>query len=177
MLVDGDACGHRPRHPARRGPEAGGTVGRSGSTRPRSSPLTPEHPTIYATGMVDLRAKKMIDLVEGNAAADLRRWCAEPAPGLASATFGWSPPTWPRATGPGSSPHLDHATRVADPFHVVRVGNRCVDKVRRRVQNDTLGHRGRKHDPLYPDPQAPLEGDGTPRRTWPRPTAAGTAPR
>jgi hypothetical protein len=38
---------------------------------------------------------------------------------------------------------------VADPFHVVRVANRCVDKVRRRVQNETLGHRGRKHDPLY----------------------------
>jgi transposase len=38
---------------------------------------------------------------------------------------------------------------VADPFHVVRVGNRCLDKVRRRVQNETLGHRGRKADPLY----------------------------
>ena len=35
------------------------------------------------------------------------------------------------------------------PFHVVRVANRCVDKVRRRVQNETLGHRGRKDDPLY----------------------------
>ena len=32
---------------------------------------------------------------------------------------------------------------------MVRVANRCVDKVRRRVQNETLGHRGRKHDPLY----------------------------
>src|SRR5439155_12457878 len=27
--------------------------------------------------------------------------------------------------------------------------NRCLDTVRRRVQNETLGHRGRKHDPLY----------------------------
>jgi transposase len=49
----------------------------------------------------------------------------------------------------GLSPHLDHAKRVADPFHVVRVGNRCLDKVRRGVQQNTLGHRGRKHDPLY----------------------------
>ena len=31
----------------------------------------------------------------------------------------------------------------------MRVGNRCVDQVRRRVQNETLGHRGRKADPLY----------------------------
>src|SRR3954453_21423993 len=35
------------------------------------------------------------------------------------------------------------------PFHVVRAANRCVDQVRRRVQNEQLGHRGRKHDPLY----------------------------
>ena len=39
--------------------------------------------------------------------------------------------------------------RVADPFCVVRVANRCLDKVRRRVQQETLGHRGRKGDPLY----------------------------
>jgi len=31
----------------------------------------------------------------------------------------------------------------------VRAANRCVDKVRRRVQNETLRHRGRKADPLY----------------------------
>jgi transposase len=49
----------------------------------------------------------------------------------------------------GLAGRLDHATRVADPFHVVRVGNRCLDAVRRRVQNETMGHRGRKHDPLY----------------------------
>jgi transposase len=49
----------------------------------------------------------------------------------------------------GLSPHLDHARRVADPFHVVRVANRCLDTVRRRVHNETTGHRGRRDDPLY----------------------------
>ncbi|MFZ0217709.1 MAG: transposase [Candidatus Dormiibacterota bacterium] len=48
----------------------------------------------------------------------------------------------------GLSPALDHAIRVADPFHVVRVGNRVVDDVRRRVQQEELDHRGRKGDPL-----------------------------
>ena len=38
---------------------------------------------------------------------------------------------------------------MADPFHVVRLANRCGDLVRRRVQNETLGHRGQKGDPLY----------------------------
>ncbi len=41
------------------------------------------------------------------------------------------------------------AGQVADPFHVVRLGNTALDDVRRRVQNQTLGHRGHTHDPLY----------------------------
>jgi transposase len=44
---------------------------------------------------------------------------------------------------------LPDAVAVLDAFHVVRLGTQVVDEVRRRVQQDTLGHRGRKHDPLY----------------------------
>lgn len=44
---------------------------------------------------------------------------------------------------------LPDAVQVADPFHVVRVANERLDEVRRRVQNETLGHRGRKSGPLY----------------------------
>ncbi len=109
---------------------------------------TPEHSTVYATGLVDLEDRIVIDMVEGNSAADLRRWTAR-------ADQEWLGGIEVVATDlaesfrAGLSPHLDHARRVADPFHVVRVGNRCLDKVRRRVQNETLGHRGRKADPLY----------------------------
>lgn len=45
--------------------------------------------------------------------------------------------------------HLDHATVVADHWHVIRLANAMVDDVRRRVQHDTRGHRGRTGDPLY----------------------------
>lgn len=109
---------------------------------------TATHPTIYATGLVDLDARILIDMVEGNAAADLRRWCA-------SQDEAWLADITTVATDlaesyrAGLDPHLAHARRVADPFHVVRVANRCVDKVRRRVQNETLGRRGHKEDPLY----------------------------
>jgi transposase len=106
------------------------------------------HPTIYATGLVDLEAKVLIDLVEGNAAADLRRWTNNADPHWLSGIEVVATDL-AESFRAGLSPGLDHATRVADPFHVVRVGNRCLDKVRRRVQNETLGHRGRKHDPLY----------------------------
>jgi transposase len=38
---------------------------------------------------------------------------------------------------------------VVDHFHAIRLANAVVDQVRRRVQQATLGHRGRKPDPLY----------------------------
>jgi transposase len=44
---------------------------------------------------------------------------------------------------------LQDATAVLDAFHVVKLGTQAVDEVRRRVQQDIHGHRGRKNDPLY----------------------------
>lgn len=44
---------------------------------------------------------------------------------------------------------LADATAVLDAFHVVKLGTAVVDEVRRRIQQATLGHRGRKGDPLY----------------------------
>jgi transposase len=44
---------------------------------------------------------------------------------------------------------LPDAVAVLDAFHVVKLGTQVVDEVRRRVQQDTLGRRGHKDDPLY----------------------------
>jgi transposase len=44
---------------------------------------------------------------------------------------------------------LPKATQVVDQFHAVRAANQCLDAVRRRVQGEQLGHRGRRDDPLY----------------------------
>ncbi len=44
---------------------------------------------------------------------------------------------------------LDDAVAVLDAFHVVKLGTTAVDQVRRRVQHQTRGHRGRSGDPLY----------------------------
>jgi transposase len=38
---------------------------------------------------------------------------------------------------------------VVDHFHAIRLANTVVDQVRRRTQQATLGHRGRRYDPLY----------------------------
>ena len=44
---------------------------------------------------------------------------------------------------------LEDTIAVLDAFHIVKLGNQAVDEVRRRVQQQTTGHRGRKNDPLY----------------------------
>ena len=44
---------------------------------------------------------------------------------------------------------LQQAVRVLDPFHVTKLGLTALDQVRRRVQQDSHGHRGHRGDPLY----------------------------
>jgi transposase len=44
---------------------------------------------------------------------------------------------------------LEDAIAVLDAFHVVKLGTAAVDEVRRRVQQEIHGHRGRSGDPLY----------------------------
>lgn len=44
---------------------------------------------------------------------------------------------------------LQDARSVLDAFHVVKLATKVVDDVRRRVQQEIHGHRGRKNDPLY----------------------------
>lgn len=119
---------------------------------------TPKHSTIYATTLVDLDRPKVIDLVKGRNAATLRRW-------LAGRSERWRKAVKVLALDltdtyrSGLNPHLAHAKKVADPFHVVRVANRMLDTVRRRVQQETLGHRGRKHDPLFRIRKLLVKGD------------------
>jgi transposase len=107
-----------------------------------------DHPTQLVTGFVDLERHALVDMVEGNRAIDVKRWLSAQEESFLQGirTVACDLHEGYRA---GLHPHLDHAVQVADPFHVVAAANRCLDQVRRRVQNETLGHRGRKDDPLY----------------------------
>ena len=44
---------------------------------------------------------------------------------------------------------LQDAASVLDAFHIVKLAGDAPGEVRRRVQQDTTGHRGRTGDPLY----------------------------
>ena len=48
---------------------------------------------------------------------------------------------------------------MVDPFHVISLANRCLDAVRRRVQTEQTGHRGRRDDPLYRARRVLLRGE------------------
>lgn len=102
----------------------------------------------WATSVVDVGAGVLLDMVEGRTATASADWLeAQPDEWLdqiAYATLDLSGPY--RAA---FNKALPEAVQVADPFHVIKVATQALDEVRRRVQQDTTGHRGRAGDPLY----------------------------
>jgi len=106
------------------------------------------HHTLYVTGFVDLTRHRLVDVVPGRSATSVSDWLdGQPAPWLAGVAAVALDPH--RGYANGLLARLGHATVVIDHFHAVALANAAIDDVRRRVQNDTLGHRGRKGDPLY----------------------------
>jgi len=53
---------------------------------------------------------------------------------------------------------LPQADIVADHFHLVRLGNEAVTRVRQRVTRDTLGRRGQRVDPVWANRRWLLRG-------------------
>ena len=106
------------------------------------------HRQHWSTSIVDVSAGQLLDVVPGRAGKATALWLDERGQGWRDQV------RW--ATLDLSGPYkavldqmLPNATQVADPFHVHKLANSKLDECRRRVQNETLGHRGRKSDPLY----------------------------
>ena len=107
------------------------------------------------TGIVDLTrgedhpTARLLDLVPGRSGTAHENWLEERGEdfrsGIQIATLDPLPGT---ARTP-SLGQLQDATSVLDAFHIVKLAGDALDEVRRRVQQDTTGHRGRKGDPLY----------------------------
>lgn len=108
------------------------------------------HHTLFVTGMVDVATSRLLDVVPGRSGTALTAWAGStinPSRWREQVRVAALDPFRGYATALRAS--LPHATRVLDAFHVTRLGFTCVDDVRRRVQQDTTGHRGRRDDPLY----------------------------
>ena len=80
-------------------PDRVGPVSQLGVDETSFLKATAEHATIYATGLVDLVRHRLIDMVEGNSAGDLRNWAGNADPGGSHGSKWW-PPTWPSRSGP-----------------------------------------------------------------------------
>ncbi len=109
----------------------------------------------YVTVIIDLTGirdgtgpARLLDMVEGRSKQAFKTWLTD------------RPQAWRDAvevvamdgfTGfkTAAAEELPDAVAVMDPFHVVRLAGDALDECRRRVQQDTRGHRGRKGDPLY----------------------------
>jgi len=103
---------------------------------------------LWSTQIVDVGAGQLLDIVAGRDADGPCRWFAN-RPDPWRAGIGWATLDLSASYRTVFDTMLPDAVQVADPFHVVRVANTALDECRRRVQNETLGHRGRKLDPLY----------------------------
>ena len=110
---------------------------------------TPTTSTVFATGIVALNGRaRLLDVVQGRSGTVLSGW-------VLGRDEAWRAGIRVAALDPfrgyaiALRTSLPDAVRVLDAFHVVRLGFDAVDQVRRRVQHDTFGHRGRKGDPLF----------------------------
>jgi transposase len=105
-------------------------------------------PTRWITGLVDLERGRLLDVVADRTRAAVDGW-------LGARTRDWLAGVGTVALDPWRGyasalvAPLGHARVVVDHFHAIRLANMVVDQVRRRTQQVTLGHRGRKRDPLY----------------------------
>jgi len=110
---------------------------------------TPLSGTRFATGIVALNGRaRLLDVVEGRSGTALSGWVSRrPQPWRDGVRIAALDPFRGYATALRTT--LPNATRVLDAFHVVRLGLDALDRVRRRVQQQTLGHRGHTRDPLF----------------------------
>lgn len=102
----------------------------------------------WSTQMVDARNGQLLDVVAGRTANAPARWLEARDPAW-RARIQWAVMDLSGPYRATFDTMLPHAVQVADPFHVVKLAGAKLDECRRRVQNETLGHRGQKHDPLY----------------------------
>lgn len=123
--------------------------------------------TVYVTGMVDLDRKLLLDVQLGRSGKVVTDWLeAQPLEWRRLVSVAAIDAFRGYATGIAGC--LD-AELVLDRFHVVRLANQALDDVRRRTQQETLGHRGRSGDPLYGIRRLLLvAGENLDQRGWDR---------
>lgn len=107
-----------------------------------------DHRTLFVTSLLDLSTGRLLDVVRGRSGDDVAYWLTQMGPvwrqGVSAVAIDPH-----RGYANGLMRLLPHATITVDHFHAIKLANAAVDDVRRRVQRQSLDHRGRNGDPLY----------------------------
>jgi transposase len=104
--------------------------------------------TSYATTVCDVEHHQIIEILPSRNYVDVARWMHDQGTDWRlRITYGALDMSATYAAV--YSAMLPKAAQVVDPFHAVALANRALDAIRRRVQVEQLGHRGRRDDPLY----------------------------
>jgi transposase len=122
--------------------------------------LSTRNHTDYATTVADVENHQIIEILPTRKYTDVAGWIDK------------QPRAWKERIRFGAldmsatyaavyTVMLPQADQVVDPFHVISLANRSLDAVRRRVQTEQTGHRGRRDDPLYRARRVLLRGEET----------------
>ena len=104
--------------------------------------------TSFATTVADVENHQIIDILPSRNYTEVAGWIdKQPVPWKERIRFGALDMSATYAAV--YTVVLPRAAQVVDPFHAISLANRCLDAVRRRVQTEQTGHRGRRNDPLY----------------------------
>ena len=105
----------------------------------------------WDTGFVDLAGSQgLLGQREGRTGAAVIEWLRERTPEFREAIeFVAIDPAAVYASAIRTAGLLPNATTVVDHFHLVKLGNDALTKVRRRVTWELRDHRGRKLDPEW----------------------------
>jgi transposase len=110
--------------------------------------LSRRNHTDYATTVADVENHQIIEILPTRKYTDVAGWIdKQPKPWKDRIRFGALDMSATYAAV--YSVMLPQAAQVVDPFHVISLANRSLDAVRRRVQTEQTGHRGRRDDPLF----------------------------
>lgn len=132
--------------------------------------LSSRNHTDYATTVADVENHQIIEILPTRKYTDVAGWIdKQPKPWKERIRFGALDMSATYAAV--YSVMLPQADQVVDPFHVISLANRSLDAVRRRVQSEQTGHRGRRDDPLYRARRVLLRGEekidsGAAERLW-----------
>jgi transposase len=117
-----------------------------------------EQRTSYATTVCDVEHHQIIDILPTRNYVDVAQWMHDQGEGWRHRIV-YGALDMSAVYAAVYSAMLPKAAQVVDPFHAVALANRALDAIRRRVQIEQLGHRGRKDDPLYRARRLLLRGE------------------